>query len=59
MPGRERPVGGTAADNRLFVEARSFQIIERACHGAIFRSASAIGKSSTSALADAGQERSF
>jgi hypothetical protein len=43
LPGREGHVGGTAADNRLFVEA-VLSDIERACHGAIFRSASAIGK---------------
>jgi len=49
LPGREGHVGGTAADNRLFVEAVLFRYRARAFHGAIFRSVSEAGKSSTSA----------
>ena len=50
LPGREGHVGGTAADNRLSWRP-FFSDIEQASHGAIFRSASEIGKSSTSASA--------
>ena len=50
LPGREGHVGGTAADNRLFVEAVLFRS-ELAFLGATFRSVSVIGKSSTSGSA--------
>jgi len=50
LPGREGHVGGTAADNRLFVEAILYRY-RAASLGAIFPSVSAIGRSSTSALA--------
>ena len=50
LPGREGHVGGTAADNRLFVEA-VLTDIEPAFLGAICPSVSGIGRSSTSASA--------
>ncbi len=50
LPGREGHVGGTAADNRLFVEAVLYRY-RPAFLGAIFRSVSVIGKSFTSASA--------
>ena len=34
LPGREGHVGSTAADNRLFVDAVLFQLIERVSPGA-------------------------
>ena len=48
LPGREGHVGGTAADNRLFVEAVLYRY-----RAAIFRSVSGIGKSFTRASAGA------
>ena len=39
LPGREGSVGGTAADNRLFVEAVLYRYL-RGCLGAICRSGS-------------------
>ena len=50
VPGREGHVGGTAADNRLFVDA-VFTDIERESLGVICRHVSATGRSCTSALA--------
>jgi hypothetical protein len=49
LPGREGHVGGTAADNRLFVEAVLF---EPASLGAICPSVSATGRSSINASTD-------
>ena len=48
LPGREGHVGGTAADNRLFVEPFSSGF-EPASRGGIRPSASATGRSSISA----------
>ena len=51
LPGREGHVGGTAADNRLFVEAVLFRF-RAGVLGAISLSALAIGRPSTSASID-------
>ena len=51
LPGREGHVGGTAADNRLFVEA-VYTAIVLASPGATCPSASAIGRSRINASAD-------
>ena len=50
LPGREGHVGGTAADNRLFVDAVVYRY-RAGFPGAICPSVLAIGKSSTSASA--------
>ena len=52
LPGREGHVGGTAADNRLFVEARFSFAFEPGSLGAICLGALAIGRLSISASAD-------
>ena len=57
LPGREGHVGGTAADNRLFVDAVVYRL-EPAFRGAIFPSASATGTSSTN-VSPVGEERGF
>ena len=57
LPGREGHVGGTAPDNRLFVEAVLLDFAP-ACPGAICPSALATGRSSISASTD-GPKRSF
>jgi hypothetical protein len=57
LPGREGHVGGTAADNRLLVDAVLYQY-EREFPGVICRRVSATGGSCTSALAD-GQRAAF
>ena len=51
LPGREGHVGGTATDNRLFVEAILFRFRAGAL-GAIWPSALATGRSSISASTD-------
>jgi hypothetical protein len=51
LPGQEGHVGVTAADNRLFVEAVLYRY-RPACRAAIFRSASAIGKTCINASAN-------
>ena len=50
LPGREGHVGGTAADNRLFVEAVLCIDFGPASRGGIFQSVSAIGRSSTNSF---------
>ena len=52
LPGREGHVGGTAADNRLFVDARSSIAIARASRGAIYLSATDIGRLFTDGTGD-------
>ena len=52
LPGREGHVGGTAADNRLFVDAIIYIDTEPAFHGVICPSAMATGRRRTSACAD-------
>jgi len=51
LPGREGHVGGTAEDNRLFVEAILIAL-GRAVPGAIYRSVSAIGNRFINVSAD-------
>jgi hypothetical protein len=51
LPGREGHVGGTAEDNRLFVEA-FFTDFERGVPGVICRSVSDTGKRFINALVD-------
>jgi hypothetical protein len=51
LPGREGHVGGTAADNRLFVEAILFRF-RAGILGAICPNALATGRSSISASTD-------
>jgi len=51
LPGREGHVGGTAADNRLFVDAVLYRF-RAGIRGVICPSALGIGKSSISASAD-------
>ena len=50
LPGREGHVGGTAEDNRLFVEAVLYRF-RRDVPGATYRSVLAPGKPSTNGLA--------
>ena len=56
LPGREGHVGGTAEDNRLFVEAVLYRF--RTGPGVIYRSGSAPGKRSINVSAD-GQRAGF
>jgi len=51
LPEQEGHMGVTAADNRLFVEAVLYRY-RALCRGAIFRSASATGRTCISASAD-------
>jgi hypothetical protein len=50
LPGREGHVGGTAKDNRLFIEAVLYRL-ERDVPGATYLSGLAIGKRSTNGSA--------
>ena len=50
LPGREGHVGGTAMDNRLFIEAVLYRL-ERDVLGATYLSGLAIGKRSTNGSA--------
>lgn len=51
LPGREGHVGGTAADNRLFVDAVLYRY-EPECLGVIYQNGLAIGRIRTDAGAD-------
>jgi transposase len=55
LPGREGHVGGTAADNRLFVEAVLYRY-RAGIRGATCLSALVIGRSSISASVDGRRE---
>ena len=58
LPGREGHVGGTAKDNRLFIEAVLYRL-ERDVPGATYLSGLAIGKRSTNGSAGGVFERIF
>jgi len=58
LPGREGHVGGTAADNRLFVEAVLFDF-GPASHGEIFQRRFGDWKIVHQRFGPVGEERSF